>query len=106
MTEEIALETFKSPEKIIDPETCNFVTSFLTGWIVDTEETLNEQNYQVSVKFGELYAATSKISLAERQLELEPIYLAREKTKLKVAQLKRYRQDLKDRFNVLTNKRF
>ncbi len=106
MTEAIALEKFKNPEKLIDPEETNFVISFLTGWIADTEETLNEQNYRVSVQFGELYATTSKISLAERQLELHPTYLAREKTKLHLAQLKRYRQDLKDRLNVLTNKRY
>lgn len=106
MTEDIALEKFKSPEKLIDPEETNYVISYLTGWIADQEELLNEQNYQVSVRFGTLYASAHKISLAERVLETDPIYLAREKTKLKVVQLKRYRQDLKDRLNILTNKRY
>lgn len=106
MTEEIALEKFKNPDKLNSPEETNFVIGYLSGWISDCEELLNEQNFQVSVKFGQLYEAEKKIALAERRLELEPIYLEREKTKMKLKQLLRYRSDLRSRYDVLVNKHF
>ncbi len=101
------LELLKEPEKVIDPQQCNLLSSYLSGFITDFEETLNEQNYQVSVKHADLYEELKKISVADRQIELTDIYRAREKTKLILSQLRRLRGDLKDRFAVLTSiKRF
>ncbi len=97
------LEILKSPEKIIDPSQCNLIASYLGGFINDYEESLNEQNYQVSVKHAELYESLKKITAADRALELTDIYRAREKTKLTISQLRRLRADLRDRFSVLSN---
>jgi hypothetical protein len=79
--------------------------SYLSGYITENEELLNEQNYQVSVKHADLYQTLKKISVADREIELTDIYRAREKTKLTLSQLKRLRADLRDRFAVLTNQR-
>lgn len=100
------IEIMSEPEKIIDPEKSNILASYISGFITENEELLNEQNYQVSVKHVELYKQSGKISVADREIELTDIYRAREKTKLTLSQLKRFRGDLNDRFRVLTFKRF
>lgn len=101
------LTILESPEKVIDPQQANIISSYLSGYITDLEETINELNYQVSVKHYELLKETKKISHADRMIELEPIYQTREKQKLTLSQLKRLRADMRDRFQILTSvKRF
>lgn len=106
MTLEKILELMKEPEKLIDPGQINLLTSYISGFISHFEEDLNEQNYQVSARWAELYKSEGKIAAAERALELEPIYQAREKTKLRIGQLGRFRSDLKDRFRVITGQKY
>ncbi len=99
------LERLKEPEKIIDPEDCNIISSYISGWITDYEETLNELNLRVSVKWQELREKNKSDAKTERDIELTDVYQDREQLKLKIAQLRRLRSDLKDRFQVLTNKK-
>lgn len=96
------LEIMKSPEKIVDPRQANVMSGYLGGFITDLEEQLNEQNYEVSVEWGRLHKQEGTIAAADRAIELTDLYRKREKTKLLIGQLRRFRQDLRDRFEVLT----
>ena len=102
-TSEEALQIAGSPEKIIDPAKANFLAAFLGGLISDKEEELNERNYQVSVRWGKLRESFKTNAEADRRIELESVYLEREKVKLFIGKLRRLRGDIKDRFAVLTN---
>lgn len=101
-TIEHIVELMAAPEKLIDPRIINNLCGYLSGFITDLEEQINEENYQVSVKWAELRKTLKSNAEADRELELTDVYRNREKTKLKTSQLRRYRADLKDRFEVLT----
>jgi len=93
------------PEKLIDPGKCNILAAYISGMISDLEEELNERNYAVSARWGDIRKKLSSDKKADKALELEDVYRDREKTKLLLAKLKRYRADVKDRFLVLTNQK-
>ena len=95
-------ELMASPERLIDPRVITTLISYLSNYITDLEETINEENYQVSVKWSQIRKEVKTNSTADREIELTDIYRQRELTKLKCAELRRYRSDLKDRFEVLT----
>jgi len=97
------IEIMRTPEKIIEPGQCNIISSYVGGFISHYEEQLNEENYQVSVKWGELRKELKTNSEADRAIEMTEIYRQREKTKLLIGQLKRFRGDLRDRFAVITS---
>lgn len=97
------IEIMSAPEKIIDPQQCNLISSYVGGYISHFEEELNEQNYQVSAKWAELRKELKTNTEADREIELTEIYRERERTKLTIAQLKRFRGDLRDRFSVITS---
>lgn len=92
-----------NPEKLIDASQVNLLSSYIGGFISDCEETLNEENYQVSVKWAELRQTLKTNSEADRAIELTDLYRQREKTKLRISQLKRFRGDLRSRFEVLAS---
>lgn len=91
------------PEKLIDPRLINELSTYLNGFITELEEDINEQNYIVSLKWADLRKQLKSNVEADRQLELTDEYRAREKQKILSGRLRRFRQDLKDRFRVLTN---
>lgn len=95
-------ELMKEPEKLIDGGQINLLSSYTGGFISDAEELLNEQNYQVSSEWAKLRTLLKTNTEADREIELSQIYRDREKTKLLIAKLKRFRGDLKDRFAVIT----
>lgn len=99
-------ELMKEPEKLIDGGQINLLSSYTGGFISHFEEQLNEENYQVSAKWKELRETVKTDTKADREIELSDIYRQREKTKLTIAQLKRFRADLLDRFRVVTFKRY
>lgn len=99
------IEILKEPEKIISPVQANLVSSYLSAYITDAEEKLNEENYSVSVKWRELRERMKTNTEADREIELTDIYRQREKTKLLIGNLKRLRGDVKDRFQVLTGQK-
>lgn len=96
------LELMVAPEKLIDPRQINVMCGYLSGFITDLEEQLNEENYQVSAKWADIRKHLKHNTEADREIELTDIYRQREKTKLTLSKLRRHRADLKDRFEVLT----
>lgn len=96
------IELMVSPEKLVDPRQVNVMCGYLSGFITDLEEQLNEENYQVSSKWAELRQDLKSNAEADRAIELTDIYRQRERTKIKTAQLRRHRADLNNRFEVLT----
>lgn len=96
------LQEIIQPEKLADPRRINVLVSYLSGFITDLEEQINEENYEVSVKWGKLREALKSNAEADRALELTEEYRKREKTKLLMGQLRRIRADLNHRFEVLT----
>lgn len=105
MTIEQITTLMAAPEKLIDPRQVNLLSSYIGGYISDLEEELNERNYQCSVRWGELREAVKSDAKADRALELTQEYREREKQKLLLSKLKRFRADLKDRFLVVTNQK-
>lgn len=95
------IQKMSEPERIIDPRVANVMSGYLNGFITEKEEELNEMNYQVSVKWGNLRKDLLSNAEADRAIELTDEYRNREKTKLLIGQLRRYRQDLRDRFEIL-----
>ena len=105
MTIDQILEIMKSPEKVIDPGQCNIISGYIGGFVSDLEEQLNEENYAVSVEWGKLRGEIKSNAEVDRAIELTDIYRAREKTKLLLGKLRRFRADLRDRFVVITSLR-
>jgi hypothetical protein len=105
MTLEEIAEKIKSPEKLINPEEVNLLKFYVSAFITDREELLNEQNYQVAIKRRELLIEHKSVAKADLYLELEPRYLEREKTKLLIKDLRSIRSNLRDRFEILSNKK-
>lgn len=95
------IELMSEPEKLVDPRVCNVMSGYLNGFITEKEEQLNEENFAVSVKWAELRKELPSAAEADRQIELTDTYRAREKTKLIIGKLRRYRADLRSRFEVL-----
>jgi hypothetical protein len=105
MTIEEIIDAIKEPEKLIDPERVNLLKFYVSAFITDREELLNEQNYQVAIKRRELLIEHKSVAKADLYLELEPRYLEREKTKLLIKDLRSIRSNLRDRYEVLINKK-
>lgn len=107
MTETEIIEELKTLDRISDPIKCNSLSSWLNGYITKYEDELHDINLAVSNKWLELREKNKSDSKTDRDLETSEIYQKKEKTKLKISQLKRLRGDLRDRFQILTNtKRF
>lgn len=94
----------REPEKLVSPEEVNLLKFYVSSWITDKEEELNEQNYRVAVRRRELLIEHKSVAKADLYLELEPVYLEREKTKLTIKELRSLRSNLKDRYDVLVSK--
>ena len=105
MTLEEITNKIREPEKLINPEEVNILKFYVSGFITDREELLNEQNYQVAIKRRELLIEHKSVAKADLYLELEPRYLEREKTKLLIKDLRSIRSNLRDRYEVLINKK-
>lgn len=97
------LEILKEPERIIDPNQCNMIASYLSGFIMDAEEELYTLSLAVSSEWLTIREASKSSVEADRKSEVTPLNQKREKVRMKIGQLKRLRSDLKDRFQVLTN---
>jgi hypothetical protein len=104
MTIEEITKRIAEPEKLVSPEEVNLLKFYVSSWITDKEEELNEQNYQVAIKRRELLIEHKSVAKADLYLELEPRYLEREKTKLLIKDLRSIRSNLRDRYDVLVNK--
>jgi len=96
------IKLMTEPEKLVDPQQVNLLSSWIGEFISHYEEELNEQNYQVSALWGELRKELKHNTEADRAIETTKQYRDREKTKLTLAKLRRYRGDLRGRFEVLS----
>lgn len=101
MTIEEITNRIKEPEKLVNPEEVNILKFYVSSWIIDKEEELNKQNYKVAIKRRELLIEYKSVAKADLYLELEPVYLDREKTKLLIKELRSIRSNLKDRYDAL-----
>lgn len=106
MTEPEIYDKLKELEKIIDPSECNVISSYISAYITDYEEALHEQNLIVSNKWLKIREESKSNTEADRKLEVTDEYRTRERIKLSMSQLKRMRSDLRNRFDVLTYKRY
>lgn len=96
------VELMAEPEKLNDSSQINVLSSYVGGFVTELEETLNEENYQVSLKWLDLRKELKSNAEADRAIELTDIYREREKNKILLARLKRFRGDLRDRFQVVS----
>lgn len=102
MTEQEIFERVRELDKIVDPSECNILSGYLSGYIMDYEEQLHELNLIVSNDWLKIRVKAKSANEADKKLEVSPSFRKRERVKLTMAQLKRIRSDLKDRFQILT----
>ena len=98
------IERLSEPEKLVSPEQINILQSYLNGYITDLEEDAWERQLVASNKLAEL---TNNNSAAKAEILWKisnewRLWQGIEKT---IKKLKRYRSDLKDRFQVLMGKK-
>jgi hypothetical protein len=105
MTEVEIYNRLKELDKIIDPIECNELCGYISGFVIDYEESLHEMNLIISNKWLKIREMSKSNDQADKMLEISPEYQQRERVKLSMAQLKRMRSDLKDRFKILTYNR-
>ncbi len=104
-TIEKIIERLSEPEKLIDPQEINILQGYLNGHITDQEELEWQKQLIASNKLAELNVELSA-SKAEVQWKISQEYQDFKKVERTVRKLKRYRADLRDRFNLLTNNRY
>lgn len=103
MTEEQIAQYALSPEKILDPQTCNTVSAFLNGHISDlTEEEFEKRLVASQMKVKLLNDPGMTNAMARANWEVSEDYITWQKTVKKLRQYKAFRGDIKDRFQVLT----
>lgn len=96
------VQRLSQPEKIIDPQECNILNSYLNGHITDQEEECWRLRLAASQSLA-IMNIDSTAAKAEVLWKISPEYIAWQNQERLVKKLKRYRADLKDRFLVLTN---
>ena len=101
-TIETIIKRLSEPEKIIDPTECNILSGYLNGHITDMEEEEWKRQLVASNKLAELNTELSAAK-ADVQWKVSNEFRLWKGTERTIKKLKRYRSDLKDRFQVLTN---
>ncbi len=95
----------EDPSKLIQPEQINTLSSYLNGFITDGELELWEKQLLASNKEVELLSSDITNAKAKALWRVSPEYAEWKKTERLVRQLKRFRQDLKDRMSILMSGR-
>lgn len=106
MEEKQIIEQLKDLDRIIDPATCNDLSNALNFEIMDYEEALFALNLVVSNEWLKLREIKKSNAETDKIWEVSEVYQKRERVKLTIQQLKRLRADLRNRYEILTNKRF
>lgn len=106
MNEKQIIEQLRDLDKIIDPSTCNDLSNALNFEIMDYEEALYTLNLIVSNEWLKIRESSKSNAETDKVWEVSDVFQKRERVKLTIQQLKRLRSDLKDRYAILTNKRF
>ncbi len=105
MNEEQAIKAAERPQDIISPEVVNTVSSYLNAYIT----ILEDEEWEL-----QLAASSKKIALmkhqafnrAEAEWKISKEFADWQTAIRKTRKFKRFKNDLRDRFSVLTNKRF
>ena|ERR1051326_1635521 len=100
-TLEKIIERLSEPEKLVDPREINTLQAYLNGHITDLEEEEWSRQLVASNKLAELVLNNSaaKADILWKVSNEFRLWKGIERT---VRKLKRYRSDLKDRFQILT----
>lgn len=101
-TLEKIIERLSEPEKLIDPREINTLQGYLNGYITDLEEEAWGRQLVASNKLAEL-STDNSAAKAEILWKVSNEYRLWQGLERTIKKLKRYRSDLKDRFQVLTN---
>lgn len=104
MDEQEIYAKLKELDKIISPEECNLISSYISGYLQDYEERLHVKNLELSNLWLQIRPTQKSDNRTDRVLEATPLYQEVERIKLSMSQLKRMRGDLRSRFEVLTRK--
>lgn len=99
---ETIIQRLSEPEKLIDPREINTLQGYLNGHISDLEEESWGRQLIASNKLAELNIELSAAK-ADVQWKVSNEYRLWQGLERTVKKLKRYRTDLRDRFQVLTN---
>src|ERR1700752_3042311 len=107
MEEVEVLNRLQRIEDLVDPQEINILSHELNNYLIHYENDLHERNLQVSNEWLRIREVLKSNAQADKVLETRNLYRDREKCKLKIAQMKRLRSDLKSRLEILMNiKRF
>ena len=107
MTEQEIYARLKNLDQMHDPMELNSIMSHISGFIMDAEEELHPLNLVISNEWLKIREACKSNNQADRLLEVGANYQRAERIKLNMAQLKRMRSDLRQRYEILTSiKRF
>lgn len=104
VTENEAIALAATPEKIIDPLTCNLVISYLNGHITDLgamewELELAANNHRVIL----LQEEGKSIALKEAEWKISEPYKKWREAQLELRKLRAYRQALRKKEEILQN---
>ena len=97
------IERLSEPEKLIDPQEINTLSAYLNGHIVDLEEVCWGLQLIASTKLHELSKEMSATKAKDIEWKLTKEWQDWQIAERQISQLKRYRSDLKSRFEVLMN---
>ena len=97
------IQLLSNPERLNDPKEINTLQSYLNFHITDLEDQAWQRQLVASTKLNELSESESvaKATILWKVSNEYRLWLGLEKT---LKQLKRYRSDLRERVNLLTNR--
>lgn len=106
MTEDQIRDRLRELERIIDPTECIELSNALNFYVMDYESSLIEAKLAASNEWLKIKELGKSDAVTTKMWETSDIYQKRLKVEIFMHQLKRLRQDLRDHFGILTNKRF
>ena len=100
------LDQLKSPEKLIDPRVVDELLFYVSSWISELEETLNEVDWSVSLKSVELTERYKSVAKARVYLEVDEVYKKQRELEMRIRTLKGFRSNLRRRYEILSTKTY
>lgn len=97
------IERLSEPEKLKDPMEVNTLTLYLNGYITDLEEEAWDAQLVASNRLSELAKTMSATKAKDIEWKLTSEWKVWQNLERTVSKIKRYRADLRDRLNLLTN---
>lgn len=103
MTLDEVLKKLSEPESLNSPEEINTLQSYLNGFISELEDEVWNRELVASTKMAELIE-TNPVNKAEILFKVSNEYRLFKGVDRSLKKLRRYRQDLRDRMNLLIGK--